>query len=54
MNAVALEKNIGKQLEKARQSVETALLIYEAARQKFNEHIASHECAGRFHGAIGR
>jgi hypothetical protein len=41
----ALQKQIGKEFEMAHHQAERARLAYEAARERLNEHIASHGCA---------
>ena len=40
-----LQRNIGKDFEKAHQRVERARRAYDTARDKLNRHIASHGCA---------
>ena len=40
----ALQRNVGKDFERAHLRVESARRAYEVARKKLNEHIASHGC----------
>jgi hypothetical protein len=40
----ALQRNLGKDFEKAHQRAESARRIYEVARTKLNDHLASHGC----------
>lgn len=41
---VSLDMDSGEQFSKVQQAAERARLAYEAAREKFSEHIASHGC----------
>ena len=41
----ALQQNMGKNFEKFHQRAESSRRIYQAARDKFNEHVESHGCA---------
>ena len=41
---ISLERSTGENFRKAHEQAEHARLAYEAARDKLNEHIASHGC----------
>ena len=41
----ALQQSLGKDFEKAHQRAERARRAYEAAREKLNQHVATHGCA---------
>ena len=40
-----LQQSTGKNFEKAHKRADSARRIYEVARKKLNDHIASHGCA---------
>ena len=43
----ALEETVGEGFERAHKLAEIARVSYEAARDRFNAHVASHRCEVR-------
>ena len=52
----ALETNTGEGFEKAHRLAEIARFAYEASRDRFNAHVASHKCEMRYirYGTVQR
>lgn len=52
----ALVEHTGRGFEKAHKLAEIARIAYEAARNRFNAHVASHRCEVRYmrYGALRR
>lgn len=44
----ALEESTGKNFERVHKLAESARIAFEAARDRFNAHVASHKCEVRY------
>ena len=46
----AMERTTGKAFEKAQKLAEIARICFEAARDRFNAHVSSHQCEVPYFG----